>query len=101
MPTEFQKVMALLLAKFREIFVFIGDILIVTKKTKSEHLDKVREILKVMNEAKLHLKAGKCNFAKQEIVWLGFKLTSSGILPINTKVQGISDKLRPTNLKKN
>ena len=52
-----------------------------------------------MNEAKLQLKAGKCNFAKQEIEWLGFKLTSSGTSPINTKVQGISDKLRPTNLK--
>ena len=52
-----------------------------------------------MKEAKLQLKAGKCNFAEQEIVWLGFKLTSSGISPINTKVQGISDKLRPTNLK--
>ena len=76
MPTEFQKAMDLLLAKFREGFVFIDDILIVTKGTKSEHLDKVREILKVMNEAKLKLKAGKCNFAKQEIEWLGFKLIS-------------------------
>ena len=99
MPTEFQKVMDLLLARFREVFVFIDDILMVTKGTKNEHLNKVREILKAMNEAKLQLKAGKCNFAKQEIEWLGFKLTSSGISPINTKVQGISDKLRPTNLK--
>ena len=52
-----------------------------------------------MNEAKLQLKAGKCKFAKQEIEWLGFKLTSSGISLLNTKVQEISDKLRPTNLK--
>ena len=81
--------MDLLLARFREVFVFIDDILIVTKGTKNEHLNKVREILKAMNEAKLQLKAGKCNFAKQEIEWLGFKLTSSGISPINTKVQGI------------
>ena len=99
MPTEFQKVMDLLLARFREVFVFIDDILIVPKGTKNEHLNKVREILKAMNEAKLQLKAGKFNFAKQEIEWLGFKLTSSGISPIITKVQGIFDKLRPTNLK--
>ena len=88
--------MDLLLARFREVFVFINDILIVTKGTKNKHLNKVREILKAMNEAKLQLKAGKCNFAKQEIEWLGFKLTSSGFSPINTKVQGISDRLRPT-----
>ena len=80
MPTEFQKVVDLLLAKFREVFVLIDDILIVT----------------VMNEAKLQLKARKCKFAKQEIEWLGFKLTSSGISPFNTKVQGIFDKLRPS-----
>ena len=59
----------------------------------------MREILKVMNEAKLQLKAGKCKNAKQEIVWLGFKLTSLGISPIHTKVQGISDKLSPINSK--
>ena len=66
MPTEFQKVMGLLLARFREVFVFIDDISIVTKGTKNEHLNKVREILKAMNEAKLQFKAGKCNFAKQK-----------------------------------
>ena len=91
--------MDLLLAKSREVSNFIDDILIVTKGTKSEHLDKLREIIKVMNEAKLQLKAGKCKFAKQEREWLGFKLTSSGISPINTKVRGIADKLRPANSK--
>ena len=99
MPTEFQKVMDMLLAKFREVFVFIDDILIVTKGTKSEHLDKVREILKTLDDAELQLKAGKCIIAENEIEWLGFKLTNQGILPVNSKVQGITEKLRPTNLK--
>ena len=99
MPTEFQKVIDLLLARFREVFVSIDDILIVTKGTKQEHLDKVREILKVIDDAELQLKEGKCNFAKQESEWLGFKLTNSGISPFNSKVQGITEKLSPTNLK--
>ena len=66
-PTEFQKVLDILLARFREVFVFIDDILIVTKRTKQEQLDKVREIIKVNNDAEMQLKAGKCKFAKQEI----------------------------------
>ena len=99
MPTEFQKVMDILLAKFREVFVFIDDILIVTKLSKQNHLDKVREILKTLDEAKLQLKAGKCKIAKQEIEWLGFKMTSQGISPVNSKVQGIREKLWSTNLK--
>ena len=53
MPTEFQKVMDNLLAKFREVFVFIDDILIVTKGTKQNHIEKVREILKTLDAAKL------------------------------------------------
>ena len=99
MPTEFQKVMNNLLARFREVFVFIDDVLIVTKGTKQQHLDEVREILETFDEAELQLKAGKCIIAKQEIEWLSFKLTDSGISPIILKVQGISKKLRPTKLK--
>ena len=49
MPTDFQKVMDNLLARFREVLVFIDDILFVTKGTKSEHLTKVREILNVLD----------------------------------------------------
>ena len=45
------------------------DILIVTKGTKQEHLDKVREILKEIDDAELQLKAGKCEFDNQEIEW--------------------------------
>ena len=99
MPTEFQKVMDLLLAKFREVFLFIDDILIVTKGTKNEHLDKVREILKTLDNAELQLKAGKCKIAQSEIEWLGFKMRKDGISPVNTKVQAITEKLRPENLK--
>ena len=67
MPTEFQKVMNNLLARFREVFVFNDDVLIVTKGTKQQHSDKVREILKAFDEAELHLKAGKCIIAKLKI----------------------------------
>ena len=85
MPTEFHKVMDNLLARFREVFIFIDDVLIVIKGTKLQRLEKVREILKAFDEAELQLKAVKCIFDKQEIEWLGFKLTNSGILPINSK----------------
>ena len=91
--------MDIFLAKFKEVFVFVDDILMVTKGTKNEHLDKVWEFLKTLDHAELQLKAGKCNFVTNEIEWLGFKLTGQGISPVNTKVQGITEKLRLTNLK--
>ena len=49
------------------MFVFIDDNLIVTKGTKDEYLDKVRESLNTLDHTELQLKAGKCIFAKNEI----------------------------------
>ena len=96
MPTEFQKLMDITLANVNSVFVYIDDILSVTKGTKQEHLNKVREVMKILDEANLQLKAEKCMIAHESIEWLGFKLTRTGIFPINTKAQGISDRLRPT-----
>ena len=91
--------MDLTLANINSVFVYIDDILIVTKGTKQEHVNKVREIMKVLDDANLQLKAGKCIIAQESIEWLGYKLTRTGISPVNTKSQGISERLRPTNLK--
>ena len=59
----------------------------------------MQEILKTLDETKLPLQAGKCKIANQEIEWLDFQMTSQGISPVNSKVQGITEKLRLTNLK--
>ena len=52
-----------------------------------------------MDKAELQLKAVKWTFAKREIELLGFKLTTSGVSRLNTKVQGITEMLRPTNFR--
>ena len=96
MPTEFQK--DITLANVNSVFVYIDDILIVTKGTKQDHLNKVREVMIILDEANLQLKAEKCIIAQESIEWLGFKLTQTSISPINAKAQGKSDRLRPTNL---
>ena len=99
MPTEFQKVMDLTLANINSVFVYIDDILIVTKGTKHDPINKVREVMKRLDEANLQLKAEKCVIARTSIEWLGYKLSRTGISPINTKAQEISCRLRPTSLK--
>ena len=52
-----------------------------------------------MDEAKVRLKLEKCQIAKKNTEWLGYKLSEEGIKPIEEKVQAITDKLRPKNLK--
>ena len=91
--------MDLTLVNINSVFVYIDDMLIVTKGTKSEHLNKVREVMKVLDETNLQLKAEKCVLAQHCIEWLGYKLTRTCISPVNAKSQGITERLRPTNLK--
>ena len=49
--------MDITLANVNSVFVYIDDILIVMKGTKHEHLNKVREVMKILEEANLQLKA--------------------------------------------
>ena len=99
MPSEVQKVMDIRLVNMDGTFVFIDDILIVTKGEKSVHMQKVRDVLEVLDKANLQLKADKYKIACTEIEWLGYKLSGEGVAPINGKIQGISERLRPNNLK--
>ena len=48
MPTEFQKLMDLTLANVNSVIVYIDDILIVTKGTKQQHVNKVREVMRIL-----------------------------------------------------
>ena len=43
--------------------------------------------MKILDEAILQLKAEKCMIAQESIEWLGYKLTRTGISPINAKAQ--------------
>ena len=55
--------------------------------------------MRILDDANLQLKAGKCIIAQDSIVWLGFKITRTGVSPIITKSQGISERLRPNILR--
>ena len=63
MPPEFQKIIDNLLHKTRNTFTFIDDILIVTKKTLQQHIEKVEEVMKTLDEAGIRLKSEKCKIA--------------------------------------
>ena len=66
MPKVFQRVMDNILARFREVFVFIDDILIVTKGTKLEHMTKQQKKRKVLDLVNLQIKVEKCKNARSQ-----------------------------------
>ena len=99
MPTEFQKAMDKDLANLQNTYVFLEDILIVTKGIKEKHFEALKQVLKRLDNANVRLKWEQCKFAKEEIDWLGYKLSQTRIKPINSKVQAITEKLTLKSLK--
>ena len=59
----------------------------------------MQKIRKVLDKANVQLKVDKCKIAGKKIEWLGYELKGSGFSPVNRKVQGITERLRPTNFK--
>ena len=60
---------------------YIDDLLIITKDSYADHLTKLREVLRRLLTAGLHVNAAKSYFALPEIEYLGYILTREGIKP--------------------
>ena len=97
MPTEFQKAMDKELSNIHNTNVFLDDLLIVTNGTRESHYQAVKQVLE--KRMKVGLKWEKFNYPREEIECLGYKLTRTGIKPMNSKIQEITEKLKPKNLK--
>jgi len=95
-PGIFQRVMENLLQGIPHVVVYLDDIL-VTGKTDKEHLSKLTEILKRMDEAGVRLKLKKCVFQAPEVTYLGHKINAEGLHPTDEKVKAIVSAPTPSN----
>ena len=77
MSPEFQKIMDKLLHSIQNTFAFIHDILIVTKGSKEQHMEKV-EVMKTLDEAGIGLKLKKCNVAQEQNRIVGVHINAEG-----------------------
>ena len=73
MPPEFQQIMDNILFKVQNTFTFINDILIVTKRSKEQHLEKVEQVQNILDEARTQLKENNSQVVLTETEWLEFK----------------------------
>ena len=99
MPATFQKTIDKTLQNVTTKFAFLDDILVVTKGNLQEHENELDKILKKLNDENLAINLQKCEFAKEDIVWLGFKLTPKGVTPTKPKCEAILELEEPKTLK--
>ena len=97
-PSIFQRTLESLLVGIPRVCIFLDDIL-VTGKTREEHVANLRLVLKRLDQAGLKLNNQKCEFFNQSVVYLGHKIGRDGLHPTDEKVKAIWDAPNPTNVR--
>ena len=72
---------------------YMDDILIYSA-TREQHEKDVQEVLSLLAQEKLYLKASKCEFFRDEVVFCGNTINSDGIRPTASKI--LAMQARPT-----
>src|SRR5882724_1283006 len=99
-PATFQAFMNHIFRDMTDIFIviYLDDILIFSNSLE-EHQVHVRRVLDHLCEYDLHSKPEKCLFHTQQIEFLGFMVTPTGISMDTAKTDAVSAWPTPTNLK--
>ena len=92
----FQAEMMDLMEALEYVRAYIDNLLVITRGTLEDHLDKLREVLRRLREAGLKVNAVKSFSCTHEIEYLGYILTRGGIKPQQKKVQAILALNLPT-----
>jgi len=98
-PDIFQERMSTLMAALEFVKVYLDDLLVITRSDWDDHLDKLRQVLRLLQKAGLSVNAPKSSFGRHEVEYLGYVLTTGGIKPQTKKIQAILALTPPTNIK--
>ncbi|GBG75967.1 hypothetical protein CBR_g21209 [Chara braunii] len=88
MTTEFRDLLD------RSVLIYLDDILVYSR-TLDEHIVHLRVVLNRLRLAKYKANLDKCEFARQELEYLGNFVTPKGIRPLADKIQAIIDWPEP------
>ena len=99
LPNEFQRVMDSKIGNAPFTNCYLDDILVASKGRFTEHKNILHKILSTLYSNNFAVKWPKCKFFQKEKVWLGFKISKSGIALLIDKTKAIKDIPIPKNLK--
>ena len=97
-PSTFCRYMSTVLGDLDFVAVYLDDILIFSK-TREEHYNHVRTVLRKLQEAQLIVKRPKCHFFKNKVTFLGHILDGVGIRPRDVKIKAIMEFPEPSTKK--
>ena len=98
-PATFSRLMDRTLAGLAwNICLYYLDDIIVFSSAWEEHLERLRAVCERLRRANLKLGAAKCNLAKHEVSFLGYRVTPDGLEPEPKLMEAISKLTPPTSV---
>ena len=99
-PASFQRAMDSILNKLKwiECLVYLDDVLIFSENF-AEHLHRLDNVLKTLNNSNIKLQNQKCKFCYQEIIFLGYLVNKDGVRPDPEKIKSVQSYKPPKNVK--
>ena len=77
---------------------YLDDILIHSENIDI-HLEHLKKVFEALSKENIKLKLSKCQFAQNEVVYLGHIITKNKIQPLNDNAKSINDFPAPRNVK--
>ena len=95
----FQDKMNELFSSLEYLRSYIDDLIIVSNESVEDHPNQIDKVFQILLLAGYKINAEKPCFARDELEYLGFKITRQGIMPLPSKVQAIKSLAVPTTKK--
>lgn len=76
------------------LFSYIDDV-IIASDNEEQHREHVKAVFKRFSEFGITINIAKCEFNQEKVSFLGFEVSSSGIKPLQSRVQAILDYPKP------
>lgn len=98
-PATFQRLMDAILQglNWQCCLVYLDDVIIYSKDI-NEHGKHLEQVFAALSKANLRLNAAKCNFAKEELRYLGHMISAKGIHPDSAKTDPLNQLPNPKNV---
>lgn len=91
----FQRLMDGILRGLPFVFTYLDDILIASH-TEEEHKIHLRQVFRLLSENGMVINRKKSVFGVSELTYLGHRVTASGILPLESRVEAVNEFPVPT-----